>query len=446
MKKESMKKKSLLICIALMGFVLVACIATSVTTQEIPTATVLPPTNTAFVPNAAPPTATAVIVVPTTNAAATAMPVLPAQPVVSGSPVALYQIQMLDPSNGWGWTSDADNTSRILRTQDGAATWVDVSPNGQPLRPTDSFFLDPQTAWVSLFDPTSNSNTLLRTNDGGKTWTTLPQPETTQNARYHFSSANDGIAEAAGVGAGNIYFNFYQTHDGGATWAVIPLVAPKPESGLPDGTVHLCNICGDSLYYDSTRTVITYGDLANDPAGVVHLAVSTDLGQHWNDLKLPLPDPKYASGMQSPRPPVFFGNDGLLPETIMQYGDNNSIAYKVLAIYVTHDGGQSWSLAPGVLVNDKLIFESVQILSMQDIFVRCGKSLCATHDGAQTWQTLPESLNFDSTVGGPDYVSQFQFLNPTTGWAVTGEGAATTLWQTVDGGVTWAKSSPVLQK
>jgi len=441
-----MKKSFRLIGFALLGFVLVACIVTTVTTPEAPTVTVPPPTNTAFAPTGATLTATTAVVIPPTDAAATALPLPPTQTVVSGQAVAIYQIQMLDQSNGWGWTFDVDNTSRLLRTQDGAATWADVSPNGQPLNPTDSFFLDAQTAWISLFDSASNANKLLRTNNGGKTWATLPQPESIQNARYRFSNANDGIAEAAGVGAGNIYFNLFQTHDGGATWAVIPLVSPKPESGLPEGTVHLCNICGDSLYYDPARTVVTYGDLANDPAGVVHLAVSTDLGQHWNDLKLPLPDPKYAGGMQAPRPPAFFGADGLLPETIMQYGNNNSVAYKVLAIYVTHDGGQTWSLAPGVLVNDKLMFESVQVLSMQDIFVRCGRNLCATHDGAQTWITLTDTLNFDSTVGGPDYVSQFQFIDPANGWAVSGEGAAAILWKTVDGGATWTKVSPVLQK
>jgi photosystem II stability/assembly factor-like uncharacterized protein len=440
-----MKKDFRLIGIAILGFVLMACIATSVTRPEAPVATVPPATNTAFAPDGATPTATAAVVVPPTDVA-TALPLPPTQTSSPGQAVAVYQVQMLDQTNGWGWASDVDNTSRILRTQDGAVTWIDVSPNGQPLRPTDSFFLDPQTAWISIFDSTTNANTLLRTADSGKTWVTLPQPETTQNARFRFSNATDGIAEAAGVGAGNIYFNLFQTHDGGAAWAAIPLVSPKPESSLPEGTVHLCNICGDSLYYDSTRAVITYGDLANDPTGMVHLAISTDLGQHWNDLKLPLPDPKYASGMQAPRSPVFFGADGILPETIMQYGDNNSIAYKVLAIYVTHDGGQSWSLAPGVLVNDKLMFESVQVLSMQDIFVRCGRDLCVTHDGAQTWVTLPDTLNFDSTVGGPDYVSQFQFIDPATGWAVSGEGAGSILWKTVDGGATWTKLSPVLRK
>jgi photosystem II stability/assembly factor-like uncharacterized protein len=440
-----MKKSLHLLSICLLGIVLVACIAVSTVTPVPPTEPALKPTNTAFSPGAAALTPTKTGVPPTNTAVPPTSTVIPpTETHVPGPAVAIYQIQMLDQPNGWGWTSAPDNASRILRTQDGGVTWNDVSPQGQPLSPYDSFFLDPQTAWIGLYDATASTNTLLRTTDGGKTWASLPQAETIQNARYRFSSANDGVAETVGVGAGNAYFNLYQTHDGGATWTPILLTAPTPETGLPEGTVHLCNICGDNLYHDSARTIITYGDLANDPAGIVHLAVSTDLGQHWNDLKLPLPDQKYADGMQAPQSPVFFGADGLLPETIMQYGDNNSIAYKVLALYVTHDGGQSWSQAPAILDNNKLMFDSIQILSMQDAFVRCGRNLCATHDGAQTWQTLPDNLNFDSTVGGPDYVSQFEFINPMIGWAVSGEGAASILWKTVDGGVIWTQLAPTM--
>ena len=443
-----MKKTFRLLEFCLLGVVLVACVTLpAFTPVPLPAATALPSTNTAFSPGMTVllPTATAV---PPTNTVISLTNTItpPTETRAPGPAVAIYQIQMLDQTNGWGWISETDNTSRILRTQDGAATWTDVSPQGQSISPYDSFFLDPQTAWIALYDPTNNANTLLRTTDGGKTWTTLPQAESIQNARYQFSSANEGVAETVGVGAGNAYFNLYQTHDGGATWTPILLTPPTPETGLPEGTVHLCNICGDSLYYDPARVVITYGDLANDPAGVVHLSISTDLGQHWNDLKLPLPDQKYADGMQAPKSPAFFGADGLLPVTIMQYGAGDSIAYKVLAMYATHDGGQSWNLAPAILENDKMMFDSVQILSMQDAFVRCGRNLCATHDGAQTWLTLPDNLNFDSTVGGPDYVSQFEFINPASGWAVSGEGAASILWKTVDGGTTWTKLAPTLVK
>lgn len=432
-----MKKILALLWVCLLTACGIPDVPISFTTPISPTATVLTPTVLPFASTAIPPSPTTMILPPTDT------PIPPTETSAPGLPIAIYQIQMMDTVNGWGWASKADATFQLLRTQDGGTTWFDVSPQASALNPYTSFFLDAQTAWIALYDPVANTNTLLRTTDSGKTWVSMPQKDV-QNASYQFTTPNDGVAETAGLGAGNLYLNLYQTSDGGTTWSSILVMAPTPEPSLPPGTVHLCNICGDSLYYDPARIVVTYGDLANDPAGVVNLSISTDLGQHWNDLKLPLPDQKYADGMQAPLSPVFFGADGLLPVSIMKYGADNSIAYKVLTMYVTHDGGQSWNLAPAILENDKLMFDSVQILSMQDAFVRCGRNLCATHDGAQTWLTLPDSLNFDSTVGAPDYVSQFQFINSSSGWAVSGENTATILWKTTNGGATWMQLTPVL--
>lgn len=438
-----MKKTLRLSVICLLYVFLTACIAVTSLTPAPPAApALLPmPTSTAFSPGAA--------ASPLANTAVPPIAVPPTSTVIPstethalGAAVVIYQIQMLDPANGWGWASNPDGSSRVLRTQDGGATWTDVSPQGQTLTPSSSFFLDAQNAWIALYDSTANSNLLLRTNDGGQTWASLPQKEI-ENANYRFTSPNDGVAEAAGVGAGNLYLNLYQTQDGGTSWSPILITAPDPDPGLAAGTVHLCNICGDGLYYDPERVVITYGDLANDPGGAVRLAVSTDLGQHWKDLKLPLPDPKYADGLVAPHSPVFFGNEGMLPVSIGKYGVDGALAYSVLATYVTHDGGQSWSQAPAILENTAGFFDTVQILSQQDAFVRCGKNLCATHDGAQTWLTLPASLDFDINSSG-SYVSQFQFIDPQAGWAVTSDGTNYELWKSTDGGATWTKLAPTL--
>ena len=433
-----MKKNFRLLGICLLGVMLTACIAVTSVTQVPPTAPALQPTGTDFSPDEPVllPTATAV---PPTK---TATP--PTATLAPGPAVPIYQIHMLDQANGWGWTSLADGSSRILRTQDGGSTWTDVSPKGQALPPSSSSFLDIQTAWIALYDPAANTNLLLRTTDGGETWASLPQ-NAIENANYQFTSPNDGVAVSAGVGAGNLYLNLYNTHDGGASWAPILITAPTPEPGLAEGTVHLCNICGDNLYYDPARIVTTYGDLASDPAGAVRLSVSTDLGQHWKDLSLPLPDQKYADGLAAPKSPAFFGNEGVLPVNIVKYGTDNALAYSVLAIYVTHDGGQSWSQSAAILENNAAFFDSVQVLSPQNAFVRCGKNLCVTHDGAQTWLTLPASLDFDTNSSG-SFVSQFQFIDPKTGWAVVPapDGINYDLWKSTDGGATWAKLAPTL--
>ena len=440
-----MKKNFRLMGICLLGVILTACIGVTSITPAPPAVPVLQPTNTAFSPAATALLSTATAAAPSQTTIPTTNTVVPpTETLVPGPAVAIDQIQMLDQASGWGWTTQADGTSRILRTQDGGATWSDVSPQGQALTPYDSFFLEAQTAWIALYDSSTSVNTLLRTTDGGKSWVSLPQTDV-QNAHYRFTTSNDGVAETAGVGAGNLYLNLYNTQDGGASWAPILIAAPTPEPGLAEGTVHLCNICGDSLYYDPARIVITYGDLASNPGGAVRLTVSTDLGQHWKDLNLPLPDPKYADGLVAPKSPVFFGNDGLLPVSIGNYAADGTLSYSVLAIYATHDGGQSWSLAPAILENNSGFFDTAQIFSMQDVFTRCGKNLCATHDGAQTWLTLPASLDFDINSSG-SYVSQFDFVNPTLGWALVTDGTSHELWNSTDSGATWVKLSPSLAK
>lgn len=401
------------------------------------------PANSAQVsgPTSVPVTATALSSVPLT---ATALPLT--ETALPGEPLLISQISMVDAASGWGWAAKTDGTFELVRTGDGGATWTSTAALDKSITPYGGVFLDAQNAWIPFFNPDTSVSSLLRTSDGGKTWTSLPPVESAQNAWYEFLNVHDGIAQTAGVGAGQLYLNLYQTSDGGQSWAPVLLTPPSADPGLPAGTIHLCNICGDSLYYDSARAIVSYGDLANDSAGAVRLAISTDLGQHWKDLKLPIPNQKYKDGLVGPKPMRFFGPQGVLPVNIIKFNTDGRLGYSVLVFYSTQDGGQNWVAAPGLLENSTSQYDSVQILSPKDAFVRCGRNLCATHDGAQTWQTLPDNLNFDSAQGGPDYVSQFSFVSPTSGWAISGDSPATTLWRTTDGGVNWTKLAPSLAK
>ena len=401
------------------------------------------PGLTKISPTQVAPLATQVAPAPTKTARPPAVPATatsaPAQAVI------LAQIHMLSAQAGWGWAASPDgNLNQLLSTQDGGQTWRDVSPQAEYVY-AGSYFFDARAAWLTTYDPTSNAGGVLRTTDGGQTWDSLPPNDLVQNAWLEFSSPERGLAETAGLGAGNAYLNYYQTLDGGHTWEPVLLIPPSPEPGLLDGTVHLCNICGDSLYVDPTRAVITYGDMASDPLGVVRLSISTDLGKHWLDLRLPLPPP-YAGGATAPQSPSFFGEQGLLPVNLSKYDQSGNLAFNVLLFYTTLNGGQSWQLAPSVLESEQPFIDPAQVLSAQDAFVRCGHNLCTTHDGAHTWLTLPDNLNFDQNAGGPDYVSQFTFVDPATGWALSGENSETSLWKSADGGTTWKKLSPTLAR
>lgn len=383
---------------------------------------------------------------------ATASPVPPTQTGEVPTSTATLQpitglsdLHMIDSLSGWAWTAKTENRFALLHTGDGGQTWSDVSPKDFPFVPDGSFILDAETAWLQLYNPTPNSSGLARTTDGGKTWSVLnnalafPSP----SFQAQFVTSQNGWAESVDIGAGNVSIQLYQTQDGGTQWKQIMVTGPVPDPTAPDGTLHLCNLCGDRLYYDPERLIITHGDLATrSPGGGVRLDVSTDAGRSWTSVQLNLPKSAYAPDLIVPGQPIFFHlNDGLLPVQ-MQDPNSSGPGTAALALYLTHDGGRTWQASPSILEKVNL-FDSVDALSPLDIYVTCGSNLCATHDGAQTWTTLQTNLNFASS-DTQESVSQFDFVSPMTGWALSGMAGSFSLYETKDGGESWSRLSPTL--
>lgn len=447
MKSRNTSKAILrMLLITLLAAVLTGCNLPGVTTINSQAAAQITPQPPVLDKNTSVPGATALpsatIAPPPASATPAALPTAAATPA-PGQPVVIEQIHMLNKLEGWGWAARDGMINRLLRTADGGHTWREVSPPSS-YDYQNSFFLDSLHAWLAFYDPATSTNGILRTTDGGQSWAPLPANDQVQNAWLTFSNPNDGLAEVAGLGAGNAYINYFQTHDGGTSWEPVLLVAPSSEPGLPPGTVHLCNICGDSLYYDSQRAIITYGDMAGEPSGVVRLSVTTDLGAHWSDLRLPLPAGKYQGGSVAPLPVAFFDQQGLLPVNIVKYNPDGSLALSALAFYTSQDGGKTWQTAAGLLESDHILGSQVLMVSPVEAFVRCGAYLCSTSDSAQNWDTLTNQLDFDQSSGGPDYVFQYQFSDPANGWALSGQSGATSLWFTSDSGRTWAQLQPIL--
>ena len=369
---------------------------------------------------------------------------LPATPIVTdtvppisatAAPVpSIEGLHMLDADHGWAWT----NAQRLLYTSDGGQTWTDRTPAGQ-VGAEGAFYLDAQTAWLPIYLQDSSRNGLLHTSDGGQTWTLYPYGP---SSGLHFTDTTQGWAVQAGFGAGNAYYNLSETQDGGATWEPVPAIPPQPETGLPAGTIHLCNLCNDSFYFDPARMIVVYGDMGSmQPGGSVRVRVSFDLGKTWQAQNLPLPEAD-AGALVSPGGTVFFdAGSGFLPVHLIKTNSDGSYPYasQRLAFYHTHDGGASWSLLPGVLDN-VAPYAPVQIVSSEDIFVLCGNALCASHDGAHTWQSLASNLDFTQT--DQRSIAQLDFLNASTGWALEMENEVATLYKTADGGRTWTQIAP----
>jgi hypothetical protein len=305
-----------------------------------------------------------------------------------------------------------------------------------------SSFLDAGHAWLSTYNA-NGAPGLLRTSDGGATWVPLTDSGLADSggpASFQFSTPDEGLATVAGVGAGNLYLREFETHDGGASFRVIPLVGPTDEQGLPEGTLHLCSLCLDAFHYDPARAIIVEGDMGTmEPRGAAHLQTSTDLGQHWKEMSLPLPagyEDALVSGL-----PLYFpgGQHGFLPVRLMKYNADNSTAYDVVAVYETADGGASWSLTPEVIpgVTDT---QTLQFITDLDAIAMCGAELCVTHDGAQSWETMTPNVDLSST--DTHYVMGMTFATPETGWMITSESSVYQLYRTTDGGESWTLLNP----
>lgn len=361
-------------------------------------------------------------------------------PVTPAPAPPLTGLHMLDKDNGWAWTE----VGQLLRTSDGGQTWSDRSA-GAGSGPEGGFFLDSQTAWQPILVKASGKFGLLHTSDGGQTWTQISYgPQNFLGPAYalHFSDALNGWAESADVAAGSVYIMLSGTRDGGKTWAPIPVKGPTAEAGLPPGTLHLCDICEDSLYYDPGRIIIVHGDEASmESTGAVRMQVSFNLGNTWQSQSLPLP--KNASdAIVGHTSATFFGDEnGLLSVQLMKMDNNGNSVYQRLAFYATQDGGVSWSLLPGVLDNVAM-FPQMQVISPEVILALCGNSLFASHDGAQTWHQLASNLDFSQT--DTRSVSAMEFVDASTGWALIRQNESSLLYKTTDGGVTWNQINPLL--
>jgi photosystem II stability/assembly factor-like uncharacterized protein len=100
-----------------------------------------------------------------------------------------------------------------------------------------------------------------------------------------------------------------------------------------------------------------------------------------------------------------------------------------MALYVTTDVGNTWSLTPTLIPEGG----SADFLSENEAVVYNGQQFYVTRDAARTWSIIPPDVNFGETFAFMD------FVNPDSGWVITIDPATNhrSLYRTSDGGATW---------
>jgi len=335
-------------------------------------------------------------------------------------------------------------------------------------------FQDENNGWGIAVN---ESGYVLRTVDGGSTWLDATPPgigELGFSASLHVLNTNTAWLLAPGVD----FFSgtLYRTSDGGITWSFNPVpfgggflqfldastgrALADRGAGAGSEAVEIFQTSDggatwvsvfhndpsqpgstDSLPLGGIKNGMTFLDAntgwvtGSIPAdGDVYLYVTHDGGVSWSQQGLPLPA-GYAAYQYMPQAPVFFGKDGFLPLMILMPGQTD------FTFYVTHDGGLTWNGDPADL--NKVIKPGLPAFSdaVHAWSWDGDAKLFFTADGAQTWT---------STIATPDLsgiLSQLEFVPAPagrfTGWALThvDESGHSQLYLSADG-ATWRPLIP----
>lgn len=354
----------------------------------------------------------------------TPVPDTPAPPAIDAPVVespALSEIHFLNELDGWGVTE-----TQIVRTNDGGVTWHNVTP--PDITETGStvatFILDNQHAWVQKpdFNNFPNNGLLYRTTDGGLTWTISSTPFS--GGDLSFTDVTNGWMLAdLGVGAGSNAVAIFQTADGGATWTQTYTNDPN----LPDA--------GDSLPLGGIKSdlvplnkQIAWVSGVTYAPGTVYLFRTDDGGHNWTPVTLELPAgaENFELGVDKDQLQFVSANDGFL--AVRMSGEATQTA-----VYITNDGGNSWTLTPTLIPNAG----ASAFLSAREAIIYNGEQFYVTHDAARTWTTVSPNIVFGDSFADMD------FVNPDTGWVVTVDATNHhSLNRTTDGGATWSPELP----
>ncbi len=386
-----------------------------------------PPTESPPVPTMVEPLgdATALPLTATANpqAQATLTP-LPTQATLAPTPdraiipaPELLSIHMKSDNDGWGLTG-----RYILRTANGGVSWVNTTPGD--VFPAESelhgFFLDANRGWVVLPSADQATGTLYHTIDGGNTWDIEPVPFAA--VKMFFVDGQTGWALAdRGSFSGSQAVDIYRTTDAGTRWVnVTQVTSEQGENTNPPG------VAGPLPYTGIKNTISFRSPDTGWVAGSVSaqneswLFNTRDGGLTWARQTLDLPAGAQGSLLSIDAPMFMSQQDGLLPVFLYREGE-------LFTLYVTRDGGGTWSVTTPVPVSGEM-----DCVSLTSCRIWNGNTIAITEDGAQSWQQVKTNVNLQQTL------VQVDFTSPQVGFALSiANNGQSTLYGTSDSGRTW---------
>jgi photosystem II stability/assembly factor-like uncharacterized protein len=214
------------------------------------------------------------------------------------------------------------------------------------------------------------------------------------------------------------------TTDGGQTWAKVASAVDR------SGALPLQGRKKGLTFRDAAMGWAALSGTVGPPApaaGATRFFRTQDGGVTWRPAPLSLP----ASLAQYPwfyvaggQPPTFFSpQEGVLPVVVGSRAAGGAV---LSLVYVTHDGGATWSATTPV----PTVINATSLLNPSHWWIEpdvgADGALFSTADGGEQWVSLTPGVPFAR-------VSVLSFVSATQGWAIGGAG----LLRTADGGRTW---------
>jgi WD40 repeat protein len=357
----------------------------------------------------------------------------PVPHLAAGTALILTEIHMLSDTEGWAIGDDEGRAGHIFRTEDGGATWIDVTPP-QSREPAVGFerivtgdFYDPYTGWVVYHPPdfvggpsTLDALQVWRTSDGGVTWQgSVPQAPLDINEGPPMvvgaDSQNVWILTEFFVGVGQHGSTLVRSTDSGTSWDVLQ---------LPPDSMSSCHRTG--LAFANGTTGWMTNECPFELAGGVFVDVTSDGGATWERIELEPPpgQPEFEGAYsicKTHSPNLHSATEGgLIVEC------TRSERAKVSYLYRTEDGGANWSASsyPGGILH--YVDRNTAWAFSREIY----KSV----DGGESW-TLVKTVSWEG---------DFSFVDGDTGWAIARTEGAVALVRTTNGAGSWSILEPVV--
>jgi photosystem II stability/assembly factor-like uncharacterized protein len=329
---------------------------------------------------------------------------------VAGGPVSvshLLAISFADDEHGFAVALKYSDYGQAMlaTTSDGGSSWI--ARGALPTLPNDPSILFTTDTQGILW--TNGGQFIEHTSDGGRTWNKVALVGTAVSASQSGDTimlVDESACSPTGFTSSSPCATWVAwSADGGSTWRQAPIANSEHES------------------YGQGGEVGTLGD-SNDGYVIAgnHLYATTDAGGTWITRTQP------CGSLDFPDYVDLSATEETGPSLWAACGGEPSAGNEEKAVYVSADGGQSWSLRSAAAMGNVIgggagtkgklsgygYVGPIDALSPTRAYMALGRlGVVFSTDGGRTWQ-----MTSTTSVGGASGGGTVDFVDSTHGWAL----------------------------